>query len=78
MLGEARGMTESALAAIGVECQAARPLGEGLGGGGPGGVGQGSWDLTPEAPKMVFFRSFFPLKNPSLKKHTFCSHFDEI
>ena len=29
-------MTESALAAIGVDCQAARPLGEGLGGGASG------------------------------------------
>ena len=35
-LGEVMRMTESALAAIGVEYQAARPLGEGLGGGGSG------------------------------------------
>ena len=32
-------MTESALAAIGVDCQAARPLGEGLGGGVSGSLG---------------------------------------
>ena len=33
-------MTESALAAIGVESQAARPLGEGLGGGASGSLGR--------------------------------------
>ena len=33
-------MTESALAAIGVECQAARPLGEGLGGGASASLGE--------------------------------------
>ena len=31
---------------------------------------------TPRGHRIVFFRVFFPLKNPSLKKYDFWLHFD--